>query len=112
VLSTVIEPNKLFQGSAGVLGWSSTTGAASTADTAFSRISAGVIGVGTGAQGSTAGQLDLTTILFTASASAPTSAGTAGTAGQIIYNGALLYLCTVTGAAGSATWNKFTLSAV
>jgi hypothetical protein len=47
----------LFQGSAGVLGWSSTTGASGTADTAFSRISAGVIGVGTGAQGSTAGTL-------------------------------------------------------
>jgi hypothetical protein len=55
---------------------------------------------------------NLTTLQFTASGSAPTSAGTAGTAGQIIYFGTNLYICTVTGVAGAATWNKFNLIAV
>jgi hypothetical protein len=44
--------------------------------------------------------------------SAPTSAGTAGTAGEIVYSGTNLYICTVTGAAGAATWNKVNLTAV
>lgn len=81
-------------------------------DTGISRVSAGVVGIGTGAQGSVAGQLDLATILMTAASGAPTSAGTAGTAGEIIYYGGNLYFCSVTGAAGSATWNKVNLTAV
>ena len=40
------------------------------------------------------------------------SAGTAGTAGEIIYYSGLLYFCSVTGAAGSATWNKLNMTAV
>lgn len=44
--------------------------------------------------------------------SAPTSAGTAGTAGEIVYHAGILYFCSVTGAAGAATWNKFNLTAV
>ena len=51
-------------------------------------------------------------VFHCAAAGAPTSAGTAGTAGQIIYFGGLMYLCTVTGAAGSATWNKLNMTAV
>jgi hypothetical protein len=47
-----------------------------------------------------------------AASAAPTSAGTAGTAGQILYYGGLLYFCSVTGAAGSATWNKLNMTAV
>lgn len=81
-------------------------------DTGLSRISAGALGVGNGTAGDTSGTLALTTQQFTASASAPTSAATAGTAGQMIYHGALLYICTVTGAAGAATWNKVNLTAV
>jgi hypothetical protein len=47
-----------------------------------------------------------------AASGAPTSAGTAGTAGQILYFGGLLYFCSVTGAAGSATWNKLSMVSV
>lgn len=47
-----------------------------------------------------------------AAAAAPASAGTAGTIGQTIMNGGNLYFCSVTGAAGSATWNKLTMTAV
>lgn len=93
------------------LGWS-TSITASAQDTGLSRSAAGVVAVGTGGVGSTAGTLAFTEALMTASLAAPTSTGTAGTAGQIIYNGTNLYLCTVTGVAGSATWNKFNLTAV
>jgi hypothetical protein len=44
------------------IGWSSTTQASGSADTALSRISAGVVGVGTGAAASVAGTLDAATI--------------------------------------------------
>jgi fibronectin-binding autotransporter adhesin len=67
--------NYLARGAATVFGWNTTaaafadnvevgwsTGAISSMDTAFSRISAGVIGVGTGAAGSTAGSLSGTTL--------------------------------------------------
>ena len=43
--------------------------------------------------------------LAKAAAGAPTSAGTAGTIGQIVRYGGVLYFCSVTGAAGAATWN-------
>lgn len=43
--------------------WSSTSTVAGATDTNLSRISAGVVGVGTGAQGSTAGSLSLTNLL-------------------------------------------------
>jgi len=50
-------------GSGGTIGFSSATGATGAAsDTAISRISAGVLGVGTGAQGSIAGSLQLNLI--------------------------------------------------
>jgi hypothetical protein len=39
-----------------------------------------------------------------------TSAATAGTAGQLTWDNSFLYLCTVTGAAGAATWKKIALS--
>jgi hypothetical protein len=58
-------------------------------------------------------RVDKTGAVFMAAASgAPTSAGTAGTAGEIIYYSGLLYFCSVTGAAGSATWNKLSMTAV
>jgi hypothetical protein len=105
--------NAVFRGSnTGVIGFSAGAPNAGGADTAISRVSAGILAIGTGASGSTAGTIAMTTQLFTASASAPTSAGTAGTVGQIIYNGGFLYLCTVTGAAGSATWTKISSTSV
>jgi hypothetical protein len=55
---------------------------------------------------------DVTTIFWTAAGAAPTSAGTAGTAGQFIYYSGLLYFCSVTGSAGSATWNKLSMTTV
>ena len=50
-------------------------------------------------------------------AAAPTSAGTGGFAGQVVlfYDGTAddgLYVCTASGAAGSATWTKSALTAV
>jgi hypothetical protein len=51
-------------------------------------------------------------VYLTAASGAPTSAGTAGTAGEIIYYGGNLYFCSVTGAAGSATWNKLSMTSV
>jgi hypothetical protein len=84
----------------------------STNDTGLSRLAAGSLAVGNGTNGDTSGQLTATTITVAASSAAPTSAGTPGTAGQIIYYGGLAYLCSVTGAAGSATWNKLSMVAV
>ena len=51
-------------------------------------------------------------VFLTAAAGAPTSAGTAGTAGQVLYFGGFLYLCTVTGVSGSATWTKISSTSV
>jgi len=39
----------------------------------------------------------------------PTSGATAGTAGKMVWDGTNLYLCTVTGVAGAATWTKLAL---
>jgi hypothetical protein len=100
-------------GSASIMGFTSTAAPnGASADTGISRISPGIVGIGTGTSGNTAGTLAFTTALMTASAAAPTSAGTAGTAGQIIYYNGLLYFCSVTGAAGSATWNKLSMTSV
>jgi hypothetical protein len=109
----LIQGTAFRAGSLSIIGFSSTaipSGAGT--DTGMSRTAAGVMAIGNGAQGSTTGAIALTTIQFTASASAPTSAGTAGTAGQIIYFSGLVYFCSVTGAAGAATWNKLNMTAV
>ena len=50
---------KIVQASLGVFGIAPSADPTATPDTGLSRISAGVIGVGTGAQGSVAGRLDL-----------------------------------------------------
>lgn len=50
-----------------------------------------------------------------AAAAAPTSTsggGTAGTIGQIVRFNGVLYFCSVTGVAGSATWNSLNMTAV
>lgn len=47
-----------------ILGWSATSAYSGTTDTGLSRISAGLIGVGTGAAGSFAGRAKLTTTIY------------------------------------------------
>ena len=42
-------------------------------------------------------------------ASAPTDAATAGTQGDILFDAVAIYVCTVTGAAGAATWKRVVL---
>jgi hypothetical protein len=81
-------------------------------DTGITRLAAGSVAVGNGTASDTSGNISAKTHTVTASAGAPTSAGTAGTQGQIIAFGGFLYFCSVTGVAGSATWNKLTMSAV
>lgn len=98
--------------STSVYGWAASSTNPTTSDTGISRLAAGSVAVGNGASGNTSGQITATTHTVAASASAPTSAGTAGTVGQIIANGGNLYFCSVTGAAGSATWNKLTMTSV
>ena len=82
------------------------------ADSGISRLGAASLAIGNGTTGDTSGQITATTFKVAASSAAPTSAGTAGTAGQVIYYGGLLYFCSVTGSAGSATWNKLNMTAV
>ncbi len=50
----------------------------------------------------------LGTILTGASITAgtPTSAGTAGTAGELQWDANYIYICTATGTAGNATWER------
>jgi hypothetical protein len=49
---------------------------------------------------------------ITASSGAPSSASTAGNVGQIVSFNGVLYFCSVTGAAGSATWNALNMTQV
>jgi hypothetical protein len=98
--------------STGNLTWSG-GGVNSTSNTAISRASSNIVQIGmTGSTPDASGQLNLATILLTAAGGAPTSALTAGTAGEIIYYNGLLYFCSVTGAATHATWNKLNMTAV
>jgi hypothetical protein len=80
--------------------------------TGLTYVSDGVLGIGNSTAGDCSGTLKLTTVQMAASGGAPTSAGTAGTAGQIIYFGGLVYFCSVTGGVGAATWNKLNMTAV
>ena len=55
--------------------------------------------------------------LGTALTGAAISAGTAtasteGVAGQMLFDSSFLYICTVTGASGGATWKKITLNSL
>jgi hypothetical protein len=74
VFVSILSGTYVHYGSGVQLGWSSTTAAATTSDTGFSRISAGVVGVGTGAAGSTAGTLEATN--YQVGGTANTGAGT------------------------------------
>jgi hypothetical protein len=55
-----ISSGKILTGSGGIFGWASTAEPLTTADTAFSRASAGVVDLGTGAAGNAGGTLNLT----------------------------------------------------
>jgi hypothetical protein len=81
-------------------------------DTSLSRLAAGSIAIGNGTLLDKSGALFLTTLNMVASAAAPTSAATAGTAGQLIAHGALLYYCSTSGTAGSAAWNQISMVAI
>ena len=85
-----------------------------SADTSISRASADVIQIGnTSGTPDASGTLDLKKIVLTDFGSTPTSSsggGTAGTVGEIVQHSGLLYFCSVTGVAGSATWNVITMT--
>jgi len=80
-----------------------------TRDAGISRLGAVSLAIGNGTAGDTSGALSLKTLNVIASAGAPTSVATAGTQGQVIQYGGVLYFCSVTGGAGSATWNAMTM---
>jgi hypothetical protein len=104
--------NQVSLKAANTLGWTTGTSADShvnSPDTGISRLGAASLAIGNGTAGNTTGQITATTFTVAASGAAPTSAGTAGTVGQIIANGGKLYFCSASGAAGSATWNTITL---
>jgi len=68
------------------IGWSSSAAASGSYDTAISRVSAGVVGVGTGASGSVAGALESGTYLTgtnCSSSAAPAVCGSAA-AGSVV----------------------------
>jgi hypothetical protein len=92
---------------------SSATGPALSLDrwSMYQTVASGLNGASTLAFAHT-GSSGFASIQLADSGAAPTSAGTAGTAGQFAYHGGLLYFCSVSGAAGSATWNKLTMSSV
>lgn len=73
--------------SSGVATWSSTTATSGAADTGFSRVSAGLVGVGTGAQGSVAGSLRASTYATSAPVTETTATHTvAATTSHLICN--------------------------
>jgi hypothetical protein len=88
------------------------TASGTTVDAGISRLGAASLAVGNGTAGDVSGNISAKTHTVTASAGAPTSVGTAGTVGQIIMYAGVLYFCSVTGAAGAATWNSLNMTAV
>lgn len=95
-----------------VHGWGTIPSGTPVFDTGISRLGAASIAIGNGTAADVTGSLSLKKLFMSDFGSAPTSAGTAGTAGEIVYHSGLAYLCTVTGAAGAATWNKLNMTAV
>ncbi len=68
--------------------------------TGISAVSAGVIGIGTGAEASTAGSLSLTNLTASGNVAVATqspASGAAGTAGTITWDTGFIYICTATG---------------
>jgi hypothetical protein len=115
-------PSLLFQTGAtgnltGVSGfkvaWSSSSSDATVAaDSGITRLAPDSLAIGNGTAGDVSGTINFKTSQITATAAAPTSAGTAGTVGQTIMHGGILYFCSVTGSAGAATWNALTMAPV
>jgi len=86
-----------------------------TPDTSISRLAAGELAIGAGlVVGDYSGSLKLTNLVLGDFGSVPTSSsggGTAGTVGQIAQHSGVLYFCSVSGSAGSASWNVVTMTA-
>jgi hypothetical protein len=81
-------------------------------DSAAQSYFVGNIGIGTGITVPTS-QLDVSgNSIRIRSSSSPTSAATAGNAGEIRWDSGYLYICTTTGAAGAAVWKRAALTAV
>ena len=79
-------------------------------DTGISRLGAASLAIGNGTAGDKTGILTLKEVILSDFGSAPTSAGTAGTVGEIVQHSGILYFCSVTGPGGGATqWNTITL---
>ena len=101
-----------------VIGWAgggSSDPTVDLIDTCFSRVSANVVQLGMASYPTpdASGQLNLKKVVLTDFGSTPTSSsggGTAGTVGEIVQHSGVLYFCSATGAAGSATWNVITMT--
>ena len=90
--------------------WSSGAPSGANPDTGIFRLGAASLAIGNGTAGDVTGKLTLKSTVLSDFGSAPTSAGTAGTVGQIVQHSGVLYFCSVTGAGGGATqWNTITL---
>ena len=88
------------------------SGSGGACDVFISRATTNTLQIGTTASNSS-GTLELKEIVLTDFGSTPTSSsggGTAGTVGEIVQHSGLLYFCSVTGVAGSATWNVITMT--
>jgi hypothetical protein len=96
-----------------VMAWTNGPVFNSPFDTSLSRLAAGSLAIGNGTAGDTSGQVTAKTYTLSDFGSVPTSTsggGTAGTVGQLIQHSGILYFCSVTGVAGSATWNVITMT--
>jgi hypothetical protein len=81
-----------------------------TPDTGISRLGAASLAIGNGTANDVSGNISAKIHTLSDFGSAPTSAGTAGTVGQIVMHNGVLYFCSVTGPGGGATqWNTITL---
>jgi len=79
----------------------------------ISAIGNGSLAIGNGTAGDKTGQVTAKTYTLSDFGSVPTSTsggGTAGTVGQLVQHSGVLYFCSVTGVAGSATWNVITMT--
>jgi hypothetical protein len=79
----------------------------------ISSLGAASLAIGNGTAGDTSGQVTAKTYMLSDFGSVPTSTsggGTAGTVGQLVQHSGVLYFCSVTGVAGSATWNVITMT--
>ncbi len=107
--------SRFIFGNATYIGWANSTyGAGNSPDISISRASANVLQIGnTAGTPDARGTLDLKEIVLTDFGSVPHSSsggGTAGTVGEIVQHSGVLYFCSSTGSAGSATWNVITMT--